>query len=66
MPEACTRTKFPKIKKDNAAYFRNKESKKDLNQIVQVVQASVNKPAKGRQPTLLQNGDNGYFEQGSF
>ena len=69
-PEACNRTKFPKFKKDNAAYFRDKDSKKEessgtlskvaVNQIVQAMQAS-NKPAKGRQQVLIQNGEDGYF-----
>ena len=71
-PEASTRTKFPKFEKDNAAYFRDKESKKDeplskaaLNQIIQAVQASVTKQAKGRQQVLIQNGEDGYFAPGS-
>ena len=28
-PEACTRTKFPKFKKDNVVNFREKDSKKE-------------------------------------
>jgi hypothetical protein len=71
-PEKCTRTKLPKYSKDNAAYFRNKDSNKEdtlskaqLNQIVQAMQATVKKPPKGRQQVLIQSRDDGYFEQGS-
>jgi hypothetical protein len=70
-----SRTKFPKFKKDNAAYYRDKDSKKEdssatlskaaVNQIVQALHATANKPPKGHQPALIENGDNGYFEQGS-
>ena len=63
---------MPKYSKDNAAYFRNKESNKEdtlskaqLNQIVQAIQATSKKPPKGRQQALIQNGEYGYIEQGS-
>jgi hypothetical protein len=71
-PEKCNRTKLPKYSKDNAAYFRNKESNKEntlskaqLSQIVQAIQATSKKQPKGRQQVLIQNGEYGYFEQGS-
>jgi hypothetical protein len=72
IPEKCDRTKMPKYSKDNAAYFRDKESKKEdalskaqLNQIVQAIHATSKKPPKGRQQVLIQNGEDGYFEQES-
>ena len=72
IPEKCDRTKMPKYSKDNASYFRDKESKKEyalskaqLNQIVQAIHATSKKPPKGRQQALIQNGEDGYFEQES-
>jgi hypothetical protein len=40
-------------------------SKAAVNQIVQAMQASANKPAKARQQVLIQNGEDGYFPPGS-
>ena len=75
-PDNCDRTKLPKYSKDNAAYFRaKKDSKKEeppstlskaqLNQIVQAVKASSNQPPQGRHQALIQNGEDGYFNQES-
>jgi hypothetical protein len=71
MPEACTSKKLPKYKKDNYAFHRDDSSKKDdntsetlsktaVNQIVQAMHASANKPPNRRnQPALIQNGEGG-------
>jgi hypothetical protein len=69
-PEACTRTKLPKFKKDNPAYFRDKESKKEeatiskaaVNQLNQALHAYDNKPPKGKKLAFIENGDNGYLD----
>jgi len=68
-PEACRRTKFPKFNKDNAAYYRDKDSKKEDSSgtaVNQIVQASANKLPKGCQQSLIQNGEDGYFHWESW
>ena len=70
--ENCTRTKAPKYKKTNASFAKDTASKNEdgalsktaVNQIVQAMQASVNKPPKKKQ-VLIENGEDGYFVPGS-
>ena len=71
--ENCTRQKGSKFKKTNASFAKETTPKHDdgalsktaVNQIVQAMQASANKPAKARQQVLIQNGEDGYFVPGS-
>ena len=70
--ENCTRPKGSKFKKTNASFAKETTpkhedgalSKTAVNQIVQAMQASVNKPPKKKQ-VLIENGEDGYFVPGS-
>ena len=70
--ENCTRTKGSKFKKTNASFAKEDASKHEdgalsktaVNQIVQAMQASANKPPKKKQ-VLIENGEDGYFASGS-
>ena len=72
-PEDCTRTKAPKFKKTNASFAKDTASKSDdgalsktaVNQIMQAMQATINKPAKTKKQVLIENGEDGYFAPGS-
>ena len=59
--------------KTNASFAKDTASKNEdgalsktaVNQIVQAMQASVNKPAKKNKQVLIENGEDGYFVPGS-
>jgi hypothetical protein len=72
-PEECTRTKASKFKKTNASFAKDTVSKSDdgalsktaVNQIMQAMQATINKPTKTKKQVLIENGEDGYFVPGS-